>query len=86
MVEHDTEDGNTGWVRLAPEADGTATMRIATSLISVEQAKRNLEQEIGGGHPRHRADRQRPGTRSWIVEVEGASPNELTTLSRTCIA
>ncbi|NLU65808.1 GH92 family glycosyl hydrolase [Streptomyces sp. HNM0574] len=41
------EDGNvTGYLRFAPGADRTVSMRIATSLISVEQAKDNLRQEI----------------------------------------
>ena len=37
----------TGYVKFSPDATGEVTMRIATSLISVEQAQRNLEQEIG---------------------------------------
>ncbi|MGO3505343.1 GH92 family glycosyl hydrolase [Brachybacterium tyrofermentans] len=83
VVEQDAEDGNTGWMRLAPEADGSATMRIATSLISLEQAKRNLEQEIAADDTldtvRDRAQAAWDEKLS-IIEVEGASPDELTTL------
>jgi predicted alpha-1,2-mannosidase len=83
VVEQGTEDGNTGWVRLAPEADGTATMRIATSLISVDQARKNLQLEIGADDTfdsvRDRAQAAWDQKLS-IIEVEGATPNELTTL------
>ncbi|WP_082672463.1 GH92 family glycosyl hydrolase [Luteimonas abyssi] len=37
----------TGYVKFAPSASRTVRMHIATSLISVEQAWRNLDQELG---------------------------------------
>lgn len=37
----------TGYVQPGTDADGVVHLRIATSLISVEQARRNLELEIG---------------------------------------
>lgn len=61
----------------------TVTLRLATSLISLDQAKENLRQEIPDGTGfetvRDRAQRQ------WDrllgkVEVEGATPDQLTTL------
>ncbi|MFC8734531.1 GH92 family glycosyl hydrolase [Luteimicrobium sp. NPDC057192] len=58
-------------------------MRIATSLISVDQARKNLEQEIAPGDGFDDvADRAR---RAWddrlsVVEVEGATDDQLTTL------
>ena len=65
-------------------SDGkTVTMRIATSLIGVEQAKANLAQEIADADT-FDSVRERART-AWdeqlgIVKVEGASPDELTTL------
>ncbi|GAA1938243.1 GH92 family glycosyl hydrolase [Amycolatopsis minnesotensis] len=61
---------------------GEVTMRIATSLISVGQAKRNLEQEIPEGTSfDHVRDDAR---RAWQdvlgrIEVEGATEDQLTT-------
>lgn len=79
----DAADGVTGYLRFAPARARTVTLRIATSLIGVDQAKANLEQEIpastsfGSVHDRARA--------AWDailgrVEVEGASRDQLTTL------
>ncbi|NSC24440.1 glycoside hydrolase family 92 protein [Streptomyces albus subsp. chlorinus] len=72
-----------GYLRFAPGEDRTVTMRIATSLISVPQARANLRAEI----PRSRSfeqveDRARA---RWddllgVIEVEGATPDQLTTL------
>ncbi|MBR7673766.1 GH92 family glycosyl hydrolase [Streptomyces daliensis] len=73
----------TGYLRFAPGEDRTVTMRIATSLISVDQAKANLADEIPGSATfegvRDRAQKQ------WddilgVIEVEGASEDQLTTL------
>lgn len=75
----------TGFVQFAPEADRptVVTMRIATSLISPEQAKRNLKLELADDDTfetvRDRAQRQ------WdellgMIEVDGASDDQLTTL------
>jgi len=72
-----------GYLRFDAGADRRVTMRIATSLISLEQAKRNLALEIAAGdgfdEVRDRAQR------AWdekldVIEVEGASPEQLTTL------
>ncbi|TFJ92491.1 glycoside hydrolase family 92 protein [Lentibacillus salicampi] len=63
--------------------DKEVTMKIATSLISVEQAKKNLEQEMSAEDTfdtvRHRAENK------WNdllgkIEVEGATEDQLTTL------
>jgi predicted alpha-1,2-mannosidase len=75
--------GVKGYLRFDAGADRTVTLRLATSLISVDQAKDNLRQEIPDGtsfeEVRARAQRQ------WDrllgkVEVEGATPDQLTTL------
>jgi predicted alpha-1,2-mannosidase len=75
--------GVKGYLRFDAGADRTVTLRLATSLISVDQAKDNLRQEIPAGtafeEVRARAQRQ------WDrllgkVEVEGATPDQLTTL------
>ncbi|MCT2581722.1 GH92 family glycosyl hydrolase [Actinophytocola gossypii] len=75
----------TGYLRFEPDPDGetVVTMRIATSLISLAQARRNLWLEIADDDTfdtvRERAARQ------WDdildrVEVDGASDDQLTTL------
>lgn len=73
----------TGFLRFDPGADRTVTMRIATSLISVDQAKANLAREIPAdasfGEVRDRARRQWDDLLGRI-EVEGASRDQLTTL------
>ena len=64
--------------------DATVTMRVATSLISVEQARRNLELEL----PKERSFEQvqQSAKDLWneklsvISDVEGASHDQLTTL------
>ncbi|WP_173883190.1 GH92 family glycosyl hydrolase [Streptomyces pharetrae] len=75
--------GVKGYLRFDAGADRTVTLRLATSLISVDQAKDNLRQEIPDGtafeEVKARAQRQ------WDrllgkVEVEGATPHQLTTL------
>ncbi|MEU5835753.1 GH92 family glycosyl hydrolase [Streptomyces diacarni] len=72
-----------GYLRFAPGSDRTVTMRIATSLISVEQAEANLRDEIPSSRSfdqvRDRAQHK------WddlldVIEVEGATPDQLTTL------
>ncbi|MFY0762310.1 GH92 family glycosyl hydrolase [Metabacillus dongyingensis] len=63
--------------------DKTVTMKIATSLISLKQAKKNLEQEI---KPDATFERLKEDAKKvWeeklkILEVKGASKDELTTL------
>ena len=58
-------------------------MRIATSLISIEQAKHNLELELA--RQRHVRDRQGARAGAWdeklgTIEVEGATEDQRTTL------
>ncbi|WP_407077744.1 GH92 family glycosyl hydrolase [Streptomyces phytohabitans] len=73
----------TGYLRFDAGADRTVHMRIATSLISVEQAKANLAQELPEGAT---FERVRDDARAqWddildTIEVEGASEDQLTTL------
>lgn len=73
----------TGFVRLDAGQDRTVNLRIATSLISVDQAKKNLADELPAdlGFERVKKDAQR----AWDgilgkVEVEGATKDQLTTL------
>ncbi|WP_223167178.1 GH92 family glycosyl hydrolase [Nonomuraea sp. SYSU D8015] len=61
----------------------TVTMRIASSLISVEQAKHNLELEIGASDTLDTVSER--ARRAWdaklgVIEVEGASRDQLVTL------
>ncbi|MEV4702354.1 GH92 family glycosyl hydrolase [Actinoplanes sp. NPDC049316] len=74
---------STGYVKFDTTQDKTVTMRIATSLISVEQAKHNLDLEVAAdatvAQIRDRAQA------AWdaklkTVEVEGASEDQLVTL------
>ncbi|NLU71347.1 glycoside hydrolase family 92 protein [Streptomyces sp. HNM0575] len=73
----------TGYLRFKAGSDRTVTMRIATSLISVDQAKANLEREIPEqrtfGQVRDRAQDKWDDLLGRI-EVEGASRDQLTTL------
>jgi len=58
-------------------------MRIATSLISIDQAKHNLDLEIARTPPSTRSRQRRRScgtTRMHVIEVEGASSDQLTTL------
>jgi predicted alpha-1,2-mannosidase len=72
-----------GYVKFDTTADKTVTMRIATSLISVDQARHNLELEIGAGESFESVEQRALG--QWdrklgVIEVEGASDDQLTTL------
>ncbi|MFJ8080024.1 GH92 family glycosyl hydrolase [Streptomyces sp. NPDC096205] len=81
-VTQGSSSGVKGYLRFKAE-DRTVTLRIATSLISVDQAKDNLRQEIpeGTGFDEVRARAQRQWDRVLgKVEVEGATPDQLTTL------
>ncbi|MFI8851209.1 GH92 family glycosyl hydrolase [Streptomyces sp. NPDC053499] len=72
-----------GYLRFDPGADRTVTMRIATSLIGVEQAKANLRAEIPAGRSFTQVEKraqQRWDELLGVVEVEGATPDQLTTL------
>ncbi|MFI1364237.1 GH92 family glycosyl hydrolase [Streptomyces griseochromogenes] len=75
--------GVKGYLRFAAGADRTVTLRLATSLISVDQAKDNLRQEIPDGTSFDTVKAR--AQRTWDellgkVEVEGATPDQLTTL------
>ncbi|MEU1474340.1 GH92 family glycosyl hydrolase [Streptomyces sp. NPDC005760] len=82
-VQEGTSSGVKGYLRFDAGSDRTVTLRLATSLISLDQARDNLRQEIPDGtsfeRVRDRAQRQ------WDrllgkVEVEGATQDQLTTL------
>ncbi|GLW48268.1 alpha-1 2-mannosidase [Streptomyces sp. NBRC 14336] len=82
-VSEGDSSGVKGYLRFDAGKDRKVTLRLATSLISVDQAKANLRQEIPDGTSfeavKHRAQRH------WDrvlgkVEVEGATPDQLTTL------
>ncbi|SDS57887.1 GH92 family glycosyl hydrolase [Microlunatus soli] len=66
------------------DSDKTVTMRIATSLISIDQAKRNLQQEITDDDTfetvRDRAKKLWNDKLAVITDVRGATPDQLTTL------
>lgn len=76
-------DKVTGYFRFDVGTRRTVTMRVATSLLSVEQAKRNLDSEIGRhddlASVRRRAEEQWH-RRLRVIEVDGATDDELTTL------
>ncbi|MEU3183732.1 GH92 family glycosyl hydrolase [Streptomyces sp. NPDC006923] len=73
----------TGYLRFDAGKDRTVTLRLATSLISVDQAKKNLADEIPAAR---RFDQvQNQARTAWDgllgkVEVEGADHDQLTTL------
>ncbi|HEX6341882.1 MAG TPA: GH92 family glycosyl hydrolase [Umezawaea sp.] len=76
-------DNVAGYFQFDTSAQKTVHLRIATSLLSVDQAKKNLELEIS---PQDTFDsvKQR-AQQAWdeqlgIIEVEGASEDQLTTL------
>ncbi|MGW3360084.1 GH92 family glycosyl hydrolase [Streptomyces bungoensis] len=75
--------GVKGWLRFDAGKDRTVTLRLATSLIGVDQARDNLRREIPAaasfGTVRDRA-RQVWDRLLGKVEVEGATPDQLTTL------
>ncbi|NIH80364.1 GH92 family glycosyl hydrolase [Amycolatopsis viridis] len=83
MLPGQGRDHVRGYLRFDPARAGTVTMRIATSLISLEQAQRNLEQEIptGTAFDTVRAAAQGAWDRALgVIEVQGASADQLTTL------
>jgi predicted alpha-1,2-mannosidase len=72
----------TGFLRFDAGAERTVEMRIATSLLSVEQAKRNLELEIAAGDSF--ADVKQRAQAQWddklgVIEIEGATQDQLVT-------
>ncbi|KAA2259412.1 glycoside hydrolase family 92 protein [Solihabitans fulvus] len=76
-------DNVTGYFQFDTSANKVVTMRIATSLIGVEQAKKNLAQEIA---PTDTFDSVRArAQQAWdaalrVIEVQGASEDQLVTL------
>ena len=75
--------GVKGYLRFDAGSDHTVTLRLATSLISVDQAKDNLAQEIPDGTSFTTVKAR--AQRTWDkllgkVEVQGATPDQLTTL------
>ncbi|MFE3523439.1 GH92 family glycosyl hydrolase [Streptomyces sp. NPDC059161] len=73
----------TGYARFKPGKNRTVTLRLATSLISVDQAKANLAAEIPAKAGFDKVKDQ--ARRAWDqilgrIEVEGASHDQLTTL------
>ncbi|MDT4994742.1 MAG: hypothetical protein QOH97_4634 [Actinoplanes sp.] len=74
---------NTGYLTFDTAARKTVTMRIATSLISIDQATKNLDQEIAPAATI--ASVRSAAQKLWddkmhVIEVEGASEDQLTTL------
>jgi predicted alpha-1,2-mannosidase len=80
----ENRDNVTGYLRFDTSGnDKTVTMKIATSLISVDQAKKNLEQEIGPYDTLESIKTK--AKKMWndklkIIDVEGASYDQLVTL------
>ncbi|MEU0840903.1 GH92 family glycosyl hydrolase [Streptomyces sp. NPDC005962] len=73
----------TGYFRFAPGKDRTVTLRLATSLIGVDQAKTNLEREAPASTSFEQVERRAQSAWDDIlgrIEVEGASRDQLTTL------
>ncbi|WP_445396986.1 GH92 family glycosyl hydrolase [Streptomyces sp. LE64] len=79
----DTGGEVAGYVRLDAGPERTVTLRLATSLISVDQARENLRREIPAGasfESVREAAQRRWDALLGRVAVEGASPEQLTTL------
>lgn len=72
----------THYVKFAPSDGGVVSMRIATSLISVEQARANLEQEIGTDGFDAVRERAQAAWDALLgrVKVEGATEDQLATV------
>ncbi|HEX2411181.1 MAG TPA: GH92 family glycosyl hydrolase [Solirubrobacteraceae bacterium] len=75
--------GRTGYAKFDAGAGNTVTMRIASSLISLDQARENLALEIAPADTF--ADIRRRAQAQWddklgVIEVEGATEDQLTTL------
>ncbi|MEE4540630.1 GH92 family glycosyl hydrolase [Streptomyces sp. V4-01] len=76
-------DNVTGYAKFDTSSNKTVTMRIATSFISLDQAKRNLSLEIPAGtsfDTVKNAAEQQWNAKLGKVEVQGASDDQLTTL------
>ncbi|MEI5521164.1 GH92 family glycosyl hydrolase [Streptomyces brasiliscabiei] len=82
-VTDGSSTGVKGHLRFDAGDDRAVTLRLATSLISLDQAKDNLRQEIPDGTSFETVkDRARAQWDRVLgkVEVEGATPDQLTTL------
>ncbi|MGW2771162.1 GH92 family glycosyl hydrolase [Streptomyces olivaceoviridis] len=82
-VTDGASSGVKGFLRFDAGADHTVTLRLATSLISVDQAKDNLRQEIPDGTSFDTVKERAQQVWDKLlgkVEVEGATPDQLTTL------
>ncbi|WP_199880903.1 GH92 family glycosyl hydrolase [Streptomyces kebangsaanensis] len=82
-VKDGSANGVKGHLRFDAGKDRTVTLRLATSLIGLDQAKDNLRQEIPDGTSFDTVKKQ--AQRAWDkvlgrVEVQGATPDRLTTL------
>ncbi|WP_200262586.1 GH92 family glycosyl hydrolase [Streptomyces sp. HSG2] len=76
-------EGATGHLRFETGPDRVVTLRLATSLIGVDQARENLRREIPRGTTLAEVSREARGQWERIlgkVRVEGATPEQLTTL------
>lgn len=83
MLSGEDRDDVSGYYKFDTSEDKIVTMKIATSLISIDQAKKNLEQEISSQDTFETI--QENAEKAWndklgIIEVEGASDEQLTTL------
>ncbi|WP_330348028.1 GH92 family glycosyl hydrolase [Streptomyces sp. NBC_00582] len=82
-VTDGASSGVKGYLRFDAGAARTVTLKLATSLISLDQAKDNLRQEIPAGtgfDTVKRRARQQWDALLGKVEVEGATQDQLTTL------
>ncbi|MFE1935649.1 GH92 family glycosyl hydrolase [Streptomyces sp. NPDC059474] len=73
----------TGYFRFKPGKDRTVTLRLATSLIGVDQAKANLDRELPASTSFEQVKRAAQAQWDNIlgrIEVEGADRGQLTTL------
>lgn len=76
-------DDVTGYLRFDAGKDRTVNLRLATSLISLDQAKQNLASEIPASRSFGRVEDKAQSAWDDLlgkVEVEGASADQLTTL------
>ncbi|MFJ4918531.1 GH92 family glycosyl hydrolase [Streptomyces sp. NPDC088725] len=76
-------DDVTGYLRFDAGADHTVGLRLATSLISLDQAKKNLADEIPAGTRFEQVEKRAQQAWDQIlgrIEVEGADKDQLTSL------
>ncbi|MDI3419256.1 GH92 family glycosyl hydrolase [Streptomyces luteolus] len=82
-VKSGDASGVKGHLRFDAGKDRTVTLRLATSLISVDQAKANLDEEIPAGTSFERVKSKARAQWDALlgkVKVEGATEDQLTTL------